>query len=128
MHAGGEMPVENSHDRRLLTTNRGTELGRRWHFYKPNPPSIQQRDDLVQTVRRCIRRNDGECELVRLCRFTHLLDADHRPSAPHTQSEESKDALPHGVIIHITLRCHHAALSPSPPRVDSSPLLSSVVS
>src|SRR5262245_16398291 len=122
-HPGSELPVNDPYDRRLFSTNRGTELGRRWHFYKPNAPSIQQRHDLVQTVRRCVGGNDGERELVALRCFAYLLHTHDRPTTPHSQSEQAEHPLPHDIIHRDSPASDssYAALSPSPPRPSSPP-------
>src|SRR4249919_3026051 len=87
-----ELPIDDSNDRCGLTPCRAAELGGAWYFYESNPPGIQQRDHLLQTVARRVGGDDGVCHLVLLHVLTHLLDANDRAAPAHTETNEAEQS------------------------------------
>src|SRR5689334_12239812 len=89
-----ELSIDDADDGRGLTSNRGAELGGAGYLYESNPPGIQQRDHLVQTVARRIGGDDRVRHLVLLDVLPHLLDADDRAASPNSETYEPKQTSP----------------------------------
>src|SRR3954466_1203041 len=106
----------------------------RRHLDKPNSPRIEQRHDLLETIARCISRNDRVRHLVAARRFAHLIHSHYRTARAYTQADQAQHFLARD-IVHVAssssllLLLAYAVGSLSPP-ADSSPAeeSSSVVS
>src|SRR5689334_2154461 len=89
-----ELSIDDPDDSRGLTSSRGAELGGTGYLYESNPPGIQQRDHLLETVARRIGGDDGERHFVLLDVLPHLLDADDRAASAHPKTDEPKQPAP----------------------------------
>src|SRR4029079_18791081 len=85
-----ELAIDDADDCGGLTSDRGAELGGAGYLYESNPPGIQQRDHLVQTM---TRRGGGDYRvrhLVLLHVLSHPLDADDRAASTNAEAHEAK--------------------------------------
>src|SRR5262245_45875832 len=85
-----KLSIDDADDGRGLTSDRGAELGGAGYLYESNPPGIQQRDHLLQTVTRCVGGDHRVGHLVLLDVLPHLLDAHYRAASAHPQTHEAK--------------------------------------
>src|SRR5690349_20067267 len=85
-----ELSIDDADDGRGLTSRHGAELGGAGYLYESNPPGIQQRDHLVQTMARRVGGDDRVRHLVLLDVLPYLLDADDRAATTYPQADKAK--------------------------------------
>src|SRR5829696_7546978 len=76
-----ELTIHDANDGGGLASRHSSEFGGARYLYESNPPGIQKRDHLVQTVVRGVGRHDRERHLVLLDRFTNTLHS-YKGTAP----------------------------------------------
>jgi hypothetical protein len=89
VNSGSELPIDDADHCGLFPPDRRTQFQGGRDFDKTNAPSIEQRHDLLSTVRRRITRYDGKNELVLLRCFAHLIDSNNGSATPDTQPDQS---------------------------------------
>jgi len=92
-NATGELRIDDTHSRRLLSSNRRPKFGSRWTLNELNTPCPEQRHDLLQTIRRRIGRDHGELQMSLFRRCPHLLDADNDIARANAESDQAKQPV-----------------------------------
>ena len=81
-----------------LPTGDASQLGGARYLDESNPPGIQKRDDLVQTVARRVGSDDRECHLVLLDPFPNPFDADHGAPPAEPEPNQPQEPAVYGVV------------------------------
>ena len=98
MNTAGQLGVGDADSSRLFSSNRRPEFCRCWSLNEINTTCPKQRHDLLPTIRRRIRRDDGENQSALFSGHSNLLHADDDRPSSQTKPDQSEHALGNGSL------------------------------
>src|ERR1051326_4361909 len=89
---GSQLPICDANDGRLVPADGGAERRGGRYFDKVNSPSVQQRHDLVQAIRRRVAGYHRVLQGVSPRRLTYLLHSHDRSTTAHAEPQQTEDS------------------------------------